>query len=655
MSLEVRSRSLAIPDLGPPDALPMVGAPLETPHTISGDFPSEIIAGSVYGNPATLYPHQELGGYGRALVDTPVMSVVLENDRLRAVFLPEWGGRLWELFDKGSGKHLLHSPRTIQLANLGLRNAWFAGGIEWNIGTRGHSPGTASPLHTAVIRTPAGHDVLRLWEFDRLRQVVFQIDAWLPDDSAVLFVAVRVRNPNDTSVPMYWWTNAAVPESEHSRVLAPADSAFASSSEGGISRVPVATGTNTTTNVTDWTRPSENSHARDFFFDIAPKQRPWILAADRDGDGLAMLSTSELRGRKLFVWGRGAGGKRWQRWLTPRGGEYAEIQAGLAQTQFQHLEMPADAEWTWVEAYGNAQLSPVLAHGTHWPSAVAHAEERVATLADASVLDAAHLAARSWADLPPVRTLLTGNGWGALERARRSRCGWGWIDETGTPFSRDSITDDQRPWLDLLEGTTSSSPPVGGGGFVTGADWERLCAAGGDSAASCFHRATMRHAAGDRDAAESLYRASLGFEPNAGAERGLALLGLSGADPQGATALMAALDHYRRACLLDPTNVALVVEAATAAIDAGAASLALETLATLEVADAARNGRVRLLRARALALVGDRAGAVELLRNGIEVSDLREGENAMAELWRAVIPDEPVPPAYEFSMTEQGR
>ena len=652
MSLEVRSLILAIPDLGLPDALPMVGAPLETPYTISGDLPAEIIAGSVYENPATLYPYQELGGYGRTLVDTPVMSVVLENDRLRAVFLPEWGGRLWELFDKGSGKQLLHSPHTIQLANLGLRNAWFAGGIEWNIGTRGHSPGTASPLHTAIIRTPEGYDLLRLWEFDRLRQVVFQVDAWLPDDSRVLFVAVRVRNPNETSVPMYWWTNAAVPETEHSRVLAPADSAFASASEGGISRVPVAAATNPATRATDWTRPADNACARDFFFDIAPIQRPWIVAADRDGDGLAMLSTSELRGRKLFVWGRGAGGQRWQRWLTPRGGHYAEIQAGLAQTQFQHLEMPAGAEWRWVEAYGNAQLSPVLAHGTDWPSAVAHAEGRVTTLADASVLDAAQRAARSWADLPPAQSLLIGSGWGALESARRSRCGRSWIDETGTPFTRASISNDQRPWLDLLESTTSSSPFSGAGGFVTGEDWEQLCAAGGDSAASCFHRATMRHAAGDRDAAESLYRASLGFGSNAGAERGLAVLGLSGADPQD---VAAALDHYRRACLLDPGNAALVIEAATAAIAAGAALLALEMLAIPGDVGAARSGRVRLLRARALAMAGDRAGAVGFLRHGIEVADLREGENAMAELWRAVIPDEPVPPAYEFSMTEEGR
>lgn len=646
MSLEVRSRILAIPDLGIPDALPMVGAPLETPYRIAGDIPPEIIEGSLYGNPANLYPYQQQGGYGRALVERPVRCVVLENNRLRAVFLPEWGGRLWELVDTVTGKHLLHSPDTIQLANLGLRNAWFAGGIEWNIGTRGHSPTTVSPLHTAIIETPDGHDLLRMWEFDRLRQVVFQVDAWLPDDSPVLFVAVRVRNPNAVSVPMYWWTNAAVPQGEHSRVIAPADSAFASAYEGGITRVPVVTGAD----VPDWTWPARNSRARDFFFDIPHEQRPWIVAADRDGDGLAMLSTRELRGRKLFVWGAGSGGQRWQRWLTPRGGEYAEIQAGLAQTQFQHLEMPAGAEWSWVEAYGNARLSPGLAHGTDWSSAVTHAEERVAALADAAALDAAQVAARSWADLPPAQLLLAGSGWGALEAARRNRHGLGWIDETGTPFSRDSITGEQRPWLRLLEGTTRSSPVPGAVGFVTGDDWEALCAATGDSAESCLQRATMRHAAGDREAAGALYRASLGFAPSAIAERGLALLHLSGDDRYDPAA---ALGHYHRACALDPTNAALAIEAATAAIAAGAAALALELLASLGTAGGVRSGRVRLLRARALALAGRTAAAAEILRHGIEVADLREGENAMAELWRDVIPDEALPVDYEFSMTAE--
>lgn len=161
MSVRVESRVFDLAELGEESPLPMVGAPLENPYRITGDVPQEIIDGSVFGNPANLYPFQEQDAYGRARSEHLLTTVVLENEKLRAVFLPELGGRLWELFDKDSGKHLLHSPHAIPFANLGLRNAWFAGGIEWNIGTRGHSPTTCSPLHAAVLRTPSGLPVSR--------------------------------------------------------------------------------------------------------------------------------------------------------------------------------------------------------------------------------------------------------------------------------------------------------------------------------------------------------------------------------------------------------------------------------------------------------------------------------------------------------------
>ena len=68
-----------------------------------------------------------------------------------------------------AGTSLVHTPPAIQFANLALRNAWFAGGIEFNIGTRGHSPTTCSPLHAALLPGPDGTEVLRMWEYERLR------------------------------------------------------------------------------------------------------------------------------------------------------------------------------------------------------------------------------------------------------------------------------------------------------------------------------------------------------------------------------------------------------------------------------------------------------------------------------------------------------
>ncbi|WP_344841667.1 DUF5107 domain-containing protein [Nonomuraea dietziae] len=51
--------------------------------------------------------------------------------------MPGLGGRLWSLVELSTGRELLHRNPVIQPANLALRDAWFAGGVEWNLGTTG--------------------------------------------------------------------------------------------------------------------------------------------------------------------------------------------------------------------------------------------------------------------------------------------------------------------------------------------------------------------------------------------------------------------------------------------------------------------------------------------------------------------------------------
>ena len=187
-----------------------------------------------------------------------------------------------------------------------------------------------------------------MWEWERIRQTPYQIDAWLPNDSPVLFVRVRITNPHDESVPMYWWSNTAVPETEKTRVVTSADAAYNwGYGKGGPARVkmPVVEGTDVsyTTNV---------GKACDFFFHLEEEQRPWVTALDEEGKGLVQVSTDVLKGRKLFLWGMGAGGRRWQEWMSEPGHAYVEIQAGLARTQMEHIPMPANSTYEWVEGYG---------------------------------------------------------------------------------------------------------------------------------------------------------------------------------------------------------------------------------------------------------------------------------------------------------------
>ncbi|WP_260842548.1 DUF5107 domain-containing protein [Paenarthrobacter nicotinovorans] len=637
-TLTVTTIALTMAELGPLNPLPVVAAELDQPYTVGDGVPEALQASTRYGVVPNVYPYLMQDGYSRDAAPREVPAVVLENSKLKVTVLPSLGGRIWEIFDKATGKQLLHTHDAPQLANIALRKAWFAGGLEWNIGTRGHSPTSCDPLHTAIVHTPDGKHVLRMWEYERLREVVFQVDIWLPADSPVVFAAVRIRNPNDHDVPMYWWSNAAIPETDRTRVIAPAQEAFGSDYATDITRVRP-----TAHEGYDGTWLVNNPHAADFFFDIDPSERRWVVAADDDGDGLAMLSTGLLRGKKLFVWGQGQGGKRWQEWLSPGAGPYAEIQAGLAQTQFEHLVMPAGAEWAWVEAYGNGHLDAGTSHGTDWDAAVAHAGERLEDLLAHAELEAMLPAAISNADVPPSKMLLVGSGWGVVERARRRRLGLEWVDESGTPFVDESITGDQEPWLGLLKGQAFDGAPS----YVAGVDWEELLAMQ-DNPEGLFQLATMRHARQDLAGAKEGYREVLEAKgvrrrTRALAHRGLGLALLaSGQDEEG-------LAELRTAVETDSTATALLLEAVTLSIRHGDPVMALDLVESAPSGGPAV-GRLRFLRALALARGGHGAEAAAILREGVEVPDLREGEDAIAALWEEVCPEEPVPAAYQFGM-----
>jgi hypothetical protein len=617
--LSFETVQLPVADIGELNPLPKLDGLLDPPFELdTTGLPDDIRDGVAYGQVDNLMPYLHQDGYGRNRRPGELRLVVLENDQLRAGVVPDLGGRVWSLVHKPTGRDLLYRNRVLQPANFGLRNAWFSGGLEWNIGTRGHSPTSCSPMHTAIVDGAEGVPVLRMWQWERLRDVAFQVDLWL--EGELLLAYVRIRNPNDWVTPMYWWSNIAVAETPDTRVLAPARTAYRTSYAGRLEQVgvPDATGL-------DVTRPRSSDHAADLFFAIDDDVQPWLTALDADGCGLVQTSTARLGGRKLFVWGQSTGSRHWQEWLSGGGDPYLEIQAGLATTQYEHVPMPAGAEWSWVEAYGLAETDPSVAHGADWERAIESVEAKVRRLAPAERLDGLLADASARADRPPTEMVSLADGWGALERRRREQTGEMPPDTPGTPFADDSITDEQRPFADLLASgdfpdLDPSHPPRG---YVVGGDWRGRLAGSVESWASLLHLGVTAHAAGDLAEARAAYERSLRHVCTPWALRNLALL----LPPKERADVL--LESHR----LAPDLWQLAVEAGAALL---AAARAEDALALLDEAPPSvrEHGRSRLLEVRAALDAGavDRAG--RLLDDGVEVADLREGEVALHALWR---------------------
>ncbi|MFF4193263.1 DUF5107 domain-containing protein [Nonomuraea sp. NPDC001831] len=630
MTTTVRRTTITLPVAppGPDNPLPPLrDAPGPAP-TVAG-APPDMAFQLSYGRLVSVLPCRVQDGYDRARRPRRVEAIQLANDRLTATVLPGWGGRLYSLVHRDHGE-LLHRNPVLQPANFGLTGAWFSGGVEWNSGSTGHTTLTCRPVFAGEAEGPDGTPMLRVWEWERTRDLPYQVDFWLPRGSDFLYVGVRMRNPHAHEVPAYWWSNIAVPETGGTRVLAPAGTAWHFGYAGRLEQVPIPVWDGL-----DRSYPARAEHAADYFFELGDR-RPWIAALDGSGAGLVHTSTRSLRGRKLFLWGRGPGGRRWQDWLTePGAGGYLEIQAGLARTQLEHVPLPGGGEFSWLEAYGPLRADPAAVHGADWTAAVRAAEEELAARLPAAEVSAAWRKWRPHADQEPVRILAEGSGWGALEVTRAG------VTTPGTPFPGSTLGPDQSPWLSLL--TTGAFPRPGpspgadpGHSLVSG-PWRRLLERAPETWVTAYHLGVAAWHAEDREGAVRAWRRSAELRPNPWATRCLAH---TTANPDERATLYLTALHQTTGLVRER----LAAEAAVALLEAGRAAECLAVLDTLPP-----TGRAVLLRARALLAVGDRDGARALFDAGFDVEDLREGEAVLHDTWARLTTD-PLPARYDFRM-----
>jgi hypothetical protein len=100
---------------------------------VSDEIPAEYKTYINHGMLKTLLPYCQQDTYDRNLEDRTYQAIVLENAYLKAVFLPELGGRLWSLIDKTADKELLYKNPVVQPGNLALRNKLVAIGEIFNL------------------------------------------------------------------------------------------------------------------------------------------------------------------------------------------------------------------------------------------------------------------------------------------------------------------------------------------------------------------------------------------------------------------------------------------------------------------------------------------------------------------------------------------
>ena len=576
-------------------------------------------------------PYRMQDNYNRERIPLSFQAVVLENEHLRATFFPEVGGRLVSLVHLPEGRELLSRNPVFQPANLALRNAWFSGGIEWNIGHYGHTFFTCSPVFAAEIRGRQGEPGLRLYEYERCKGLFWHIDFYLPPGATELTAYARVANCSRDETPFYWWTNTAVPETPGTRVLAPGQEViyvdFVGTQTvrgwGRMPYLPTLTG--------DASYSTHFTHASEYFFQLDGADLPWEAALDESGQGFFEASTPRMRYRKMFCWGTHPGGKRWQNFLSLPGNDYLEIQAGMAPTQGHGLPMPGGTTWDWVQVFGLFSGDPDRVHQADYAAAAGYVDEALHRRISPGSLADARLSCAALAGTPAVRILHKGAGWGALELARRQLAGGEPPVPAAFDFPDTTLTVEQEKWLGLLHSNVFPEPdPVElPGEWMIREEWLHLLEQlPHKNWFALLHEGVMRMERFDTDGAVRAWGESIRLRPSAWAYRNLAVAA------QRAGQTQRALDLYDRALSLvregGEMPLGLAVEGLQALCAAGRFAEGLRLIEALPE-KVRQADRVQILFGRVALELGDEDAVERVLQR--EYAVIREGETELTDLW----------------------
>ena len=576
----------------------------------------------------SILPYTIEDNFDRVRKEREFDAAILENEYLRATFIPSLGARLWSLYDKEKERELLYVNHVFQPANLAIRNAWFAGGVEFNVGIKGHNPLTCDPYFARIAKTADEREVLQMYEYERIRGLVFGIQAYLPEGSKVLYIKDTVENVGKNEAWSYWWSNIAVPETPGTRVLVPTTRSYLSTYDEGhyvLDKVNVPYLQNK-----DVSYPTNLCRSLDFFYEIPENETErWVAAINGDGYGLAQFSTREMLGRKMFLWGQSQGGRNWTRFLSDgsSGAGYIEIQAGRAYTQLEHVPMKPGEKWSFTEGYTGISCNKDIAHSTDWQKATNEAAAKIRENLGAKDID---LTLRNAVPTEFISfdLLSLGSPFGALEELERGEKFTDTYDFYTESLNIASLDFERLVRDGYLPERAPKSFPTS---YVSGNEWyQRLLKSAktpnGDHWFTYYHLGVVAYQLKNLDDAKAHFMHSNSLTENAWSTRNLALIDLHSKNTESAARLMT------KAIELCPECVNLYPDAMKCYLADKQYQKAVDCFNSAPENVRSR-GRMQLLLSVAYMKLEKYTDAARYINPDFRMDDMREGEISLSHVW----------------------
>ena len=284
------------------------------------------------GSTGKVYPVPVTEKISEVKEDAQYKAVILENDYLYVMILPELGGRIQRALDKTNNYDFVYYNRVIKPALVGLAGPWISGGIEFNW-PQHHRPSTFMPVDYTLSENPDGSATVLLGETDRVNGTKANAAITLYPDKAYIEIKGRLFNPTDYPQTFLWWANPAVSVNDHTFSVFPPDvNAVMDHGKRAVSTFPIATGEYYKADYSAGVDISRYKNIRvPTSYMAAHSDFDFVGNFDESRDaGLLHVADHHISpGKKQWTWGCGNFGKMWDKNLTDEDGPYIELMTGV--------------------------------------------------------------------------------------------------------------------------------------------------------------------------------------------------------------------------------------------------------------------------------------------------------------------------------------
>ena len=334
--------------------------------------PSFYLPTNSQGAQKRAYPYPMLDKLTGVKSDKKYKALVLENEYVKLVVLPELGGRIYMAYDKTNDYNFFYYNQVIKPSLIGMNGAWISGGVEWNI-PHHHRVSTFMPVDYKLVSNPDSSKSVWVGEFEKRQGMKWSVGLTLYPNKSYIQTNIKLYNVTPIVQSLLIWANLAVHVNENYQVVFPPDCNRAVfHAKVQFTDWPVSHQVYQRVDYTKGVDMSwwKNTAQPTSFFCWGSKM-DFNAGIDHGKKSGTVLIADHYTspGKKMWNWGNNDVSRLWDKILTDKDGPYIELMMGSYSDN--------QPDYSWVDPYDTKQ-SEMFYYPVKNLSSVKNADRNVA-------------------------------------------------------------------------------------------------------------------------------------------------------------------------------------------------------------------------------------------------------------------------------------